>query len=87
MPVIKEWILNDTYPYQNRKQTLYLYHVPSQKKIILGKFYSPPKYQGEWRCDLHPRSSQDGTKVIFDSTHNEKGRQMYMIDISEIIKN
>ncbi len=56
-----EWILNDTYPdKQNRKQTLYLYHVPTGKKVILGQFFEPPEIQGEWRCDLHPRYSVDG---------------------------
>lgn len=81
-----EWILNDTYPDKNeRKQTLYLYHIPTNRKIILGRFYQPPASHGEWRCDLHPRFTLDGRKVIFDSTHEGNGRQMYMIDIEEII--
>jgi hypothetical protein len=82
----KEWILTDTYPDEDRMQTLYLYHVPSDRTVILGRFHSPPRYKGEWRCDLHPRSSPDGTKVIFDSTHEGNGRQMYMIDISDIVE-
>ena len=81
-----EWILNDTYPdKEDQMQTLYLYHVPTDRKVVLGRFYEPPQFKGEWRCDLHPRSSQDGTKVIFDSTHENNQRQMYMIDVSEII--
>jgi len=81
-----EWILNDTYPdKKDRKQTLYLFHVPTGKKVILGRFYQPPESQGEWRCDLHPRFSLDGRKIIFDSTHKGNGRQMYMVDISEVI--
>lgn len=81
-----EWILNDTYPVgMGRLQELYLYHIPTQRKIMLGKFHEPRAYKGEWRCDLHPRSSQDGRFVIFDSTHSGKGRQTYMIDISEIV--
>jgi len=80
------WILNDTYPdKEDRKQTLYLYHVPTDRKIVLGRFYEPPEFTGEWRCDLHPRANQDGTKVIFDSTHENNQRQMYMVDISEIV--
>lgn len=79
-----DWILNDTYPNQNRLQTLYLYHEPSNKKVNLGKFYEPSIYKGEWRCDLHPRNSRDGHFVIFDSTHEGDGRQMYMVDISSI---
>lgn len=81
-----EWILNDTYPSkEDRKQELYLFHEPSGKKVVLGRFHSPEKYVGEWRCDLHPRTNADGTKVIFDSTHEGDGRQMYMIDISQIV--
>ena len=81
-----EWILNDTYPDQEyRKQTLYLYHVPTDKKVILGRFYQPPESQGEWRCDLHPRFSLDGRTVIFDSTHGGNGRQMYKVDIADVV--
>ncbi len=84
-----EWILNDTYPSQDQKrlQTLYLYHVPTDRKVVLGQFYEPPMFSGEWRCDLHPRSNQQGTKVIFDSTHKNGQRQMYLADISSIIEN
>ena len=81
-----EWILNDTYPSKNdRKQTLYLYHVPSGKKVVLGRFYQPPASHGEWRCDLHPRFSVDGGTIVFDSTHGGNGRQMYKIDVSEVV--
>jgi hypothetical protein len=83
-----EWILNDTYPYHNaeRMQELYLYHVPTRRKVMLGKFHEPAEYTGEWRCDLHPRCNQAGTKVFFDSTHGGSGRQMYMIDIENIVR-
>lgn len=87
----KEWIVTDTYPQgESREQVVYLYHVPSGKKVELGRFHSPDNYRGgggEWRCDTHPRLSRDGTKVVIDSAHGGNGRQMYMIDISEIVKN
>lgn len=82
-----EWILNDTYPQgEHREQELYLYHVPSQRKVILGRFHEPKKFTGEWRCDLHPRCNQQGTKVYFDSTHKGGRRQIYEIDIKGIIR-
>lgn len=82
-----EWILNDTYPQgEQRLQSLYLYHVPTRKKVILGEFHEPVKYKGEVRCDLHPRSSRDGRYIIFDSTHGGDGRQMYLIDLDGFIK-
>ena len=82
----QEWILNDTYPSkEDRLQTLYLYHVPTRRKIILGQFFEPEKFTGEWRCDLHPRCDQQGKRVFFDSTHEDGKRQMYMIDIGGVI--
>ncbi|MGB7392842.1 MAG: hypothetical protein WA913_00475 [Pricia sp.] len=81
-----EWILNDTYPGEQREQELYLFHVPSGRKVLLGRFREPKKFTGEWRCDLHPRCNQQGTKVYFDSTHEGGKRQMYEVDIENIVK-
>ena len=80
-----QWILNDTYPDKQRKQNVYLYHVATGEKVPLGHFYLPPEYKGEWRCDTHPRFSPDGRSVVIDSPHGGNGRQMYLIDISEIV--
>lgn len=81
----KKWILNDTYPDKERKQHVYLYNVATSKKVLLGHFYSPQEYKGEWRCDTHPRFSPDGQSVCIDSPHGGNGRQMYLIDMSEIV--
>ena len=81
-----QWILNDTYPLGDaREQELYLFHVPTGKKVALGKFHEPTKFKGEWRCDLHPRCDQAGQRVFFDSTHIGNKRQIYMVDIREIV--
>jgi hypothetical protein len=81
-----EWILNDTYPQgEARHQKPYLYHIPSNRKVELGQFHLPPEYQGEWRCDTHPRTSPDGKTVAIDSPHNGTGRQVHLIDISRIL--
>lgn len=78
------WILNDTYPRgRHREMTLYLYHAPSRKRLVLGTFHLPEAYHGEWRSDLHPRSNSDGTKVVVDSAHGGNGRQLYLIDLKE----
>jgi hypothetical protein len=79
------WILNDTYPDKERKQNVYLYHVATGKTVPLGYFHLPPEYNGEWRCDTHPRFSPDGRSVVIDSPHGGNGRQMYLIDISAIV--
>lgn len=81
-----EWILNDTYPdKRTREQTPYLFHVPSGRKVELGGFPSPAEYTGEWRCDTHPRCSNDGKTVAIDSPHTGAGRQVHLIDISGIV--
>jgi hypothetical protein len=80
-----KWILNDTYPDKQRLQHPYLYNVSTGKRFPLGHFPSPPEYTGEWRCDNHPRSSRDGRLVCIDSPHGGSGRQLYLIDASQIL--
>ena len=80
-----QWILNDTYPDLECRQHLYLYHVETGRRVPLGSFQAPEPYRGEWRCDLHPRFSPAGQRVVIDSTHGGGGRQMYLIDISELV--
>lgn len=78
------WILNDTYPVprgEDRVQELYLYNVESGERTELGEYASYPEYTGEWRCDLHPRSSPDGRLITVDSVHGGDGRQIYLMDI------
>lgn len=87
------WLVGDTYPNKQRYQKLYLYHIQKGYLIQLGKFFLPSEYSGsqsenvddEWRCDLHPRISRDGKKIVIDSAHEGLGRQMYLIDISNIL--
>lgn len=79
-----QWVLNDTYPDAQRLQHPYLYHLPTRRKVPLGHFLSPAAYAGEWRCDLHPRTSRDGRWVCLDSPHNG-GRQMYLINLSGLL--
>jgi hypothetical protein len=79
-----QWVLNDTYPDKGNLQNPYLYHIPSNRRVPLGHFESNPPYRGEWRCDTHPRSSRDGRMVCIDSPH-AGGRQMYLIDIEELL--
>ncbi len=81
-----EWILNDTYPDKDRLQHVYLYHIASNSRIPLGDFYLDPKYKGEWRVDTHPRFNHQGTQVVIDCPNGEQGRQLFQLDISEIVQ-
>lgn len=85
LPPDGKWILNDTYPDDDRLQHPYLYEIATGRRVPIGHFLSPPEYKGEWRCDNHPRYSRDGTKVVIDSPHTGEGRQLHLIDISDIV--
>ena len=79
------WVLNDTYPLgDERIQELYVYEVATGKRVELGAWPAPTPYTGEWRCDLHPRSSRDGRLVTVDSAHAGE-RQMYLVDLEGLV--
>jgi hypothetical protein len=80
-----KYILCDTYPDKERNQNPYLLQLATKKFIPLGHFLLPPEYKGEWRCDLHPRFSPDGSRVTIDSPHGGNGRQLYLLDIRELV--
>ncbi len=84
LPGNGNWILNDSYPDQDRMQHVYLYNTEKDIKIPLGDFYLPVEYKGEWRCDTHPRSSNNGKMVCIDCPTSSGGRQLVLMDISEI---
>ena len=65
-----------------RRQSLFLYHPASGRRLDLGALDSPKEFSGEWRCDLHPRVSPDGRFLCVDSPHAGGARQMYLIDIA-----
>lgn len=81
----RNWILNDTYPGRDRKQTLMLYRVADGRRFDLAHLLEPPKFTGPYRCDLHPRWNRDGTQVCVDSTHENDHRQVYIADVSSVI--
>jgi len=82
-----DWIINDTYASaKNPDQELFLYHVPTGRKVQLGPFETKVGHHGGGeRCDLHPRVSRDGRSIVIDSTHGDEGRQLYLLDISSIV--
>lgn len=80
-----EWLLSDTYPQgKERVQVPHLYHIAENRRIDLGRFHSPSAYAGEWRVDNHPRLSRNEKLVTIDAPHGERGRQLHLLDISEI---
>jgi len=82
----REWILTDTYPDADSRSTLLLFRPRDETRIEVGRFWSPPAFTGEARCDLHPRWNRDGTRVCFDSPC-QGHRQMLVADLSDLIRN
>ena len=80
-----DWLVNDTGRDSERRSSLYLYHMPANRRVDLGAFFAAPEYTGELRCDLHPRLSPDGRRVAIDSVHEGQGRQMYLINIGATV--
>lgn len=72
------WLLTDTYPSRDRMSSLIIYDRQLDKSYIIGRFFNPLAYHGERRCDLHPRWSEDGKSISFDSVH-EGIRRMYTV--------
>lgn len=81
----KKWILMDTYPDIHNHRHILLYSIKTGSCIDVGSFFSPPTSRNELRCDLHARWDRTGKQVCFDSMH-EGSRQMYILDVSGIVK-
>ncbi len=70
-------LVTDTYPDRYRMAQLYKVDVERMKTTILASVYSPKKFQtrdfkSHIACDLHPRVSQSGKYVCFDSPRTGK---------------
>jgi hypothetical protein len=78
-----DWIISDTYAIDGY-QYLFLYHIPTKQFVPLAKLKSTAP-TNIYRVDLHPRLSRDGRVVCIDATHEDLGRQMYVMDIGYIL--
>ena len=78
-------MLSDTYPNNEGWQELYLFRVAAKKRILLGRFWSPPEYRAKgYRCDLHPRWDRSGKRVCIDSLASGS-RQMYVLNVEKAL--
>ncbi|MDW1886837.1 glycosyl transferase [Vibrio sp. Vb2131] len=79
--VVGDWFITDTYPDKARMQYLMLCNWKTGEVKRLGEFFHGFNFNGETRCDLHPRMSPDGNSVFFDSVFSGK-RQLYHISLN-----
>ena len=61
-------VVFDTYPDRRRYQRLFLWEKATEQSRVLARFYSPMKFWGTSRVDLHPRLRPDGQYVSFDAS-------------------
>lgn len=72
--------VTDTYPDRKRVQSVYVMNGSSVQRV--ARVFSPFRYGGDVRCDLHPRWNDDGKQVIIDASFSGK-RGIYSIDVSD----
>lgn len=77
------FIVTDTYPDKFGNRNLLLFDTHKSRLIKMASFYSPMKFKGETRCDLHPRLSPSGKYISVDII-NKKKRALAVIDIESI---
>lgn len=63
-------ILTDTYPDRYGYQDLLIHDSSACRTRRIARMYSPLRYSGEMRCDLHPRVSQDKNWICVDSARD-----------------
>ncbi|MHA1342691.1 MAG: TolB family protein [Promethearchaeota archaeon] len=81
-----KWMLTDDYPDKARFSRIYLFDLENNTKYIVGEFFQPFKYKKEKRIDLHPKWSNDGRAVFFESGH-EGHRTLYKMNICGYMNN
>ncbi len=78
------WVVTDTYPDKARQRHLLLFDTQTETVVHLGQFFAPWAFEGEKRCDLHPRWSPSGNHISIDSAH-EGVRMSYTVDVREVL--
>jgi hypothetical protein len=73
-------IVVDSYPNRFGIMSLYLGSPNMNEKLEkIAKIYSPPKYTGPLRCDLHPRVSIEHNFIVCDFP-GKKSRKVLILD-------
>jgi hypothetical protein len=79
-----QFIITDTYPDKYGEQHLLLFNLQSKSLQKINQFFSPPRFRGEIRCDLHPRISPSGYLTCLD-TAQSNNREMIVISLADFL--
>ena len=77
-------IITDTYPMRDSMQELFLCDLEMcDSKRLVARVFHHPSWDGEMRCDLHPRLSHDKKSVCIDTTAYKKTRACVIFKVGE----
>ena len=79
-----QWLVTDTYPDRHGDQHLRVISLHEDRSMDIGVFYSPLRYRGAVRCDLHPRWDRTGKRVCIDSTSTGV-RSLVIVNLDEVL--
>lgn len=71
------WVVTDSYPDRQRISRVWVARTATGEVREAARVFTPFRYDGETRCDLHPRWSRDGRRICFDAAF-EGARQSYV---------
>lgn len=81
-PSDKDIVITDTYPDRRRDQHLCVVNVRTAAVEEVATLYSPFRYRGQVRCDLHPRWDRAGRCVAVDTTSRGR-RELAVVQVHE----
>ena len=71
-------VVTDTYPNRKRLASVYICSDEANLAQRVARVFSPLRYVGDCRCDLHPRWNRRGDMICIDSVH-EGRRGLYVL--------
>lgn len=79
------YIITDSYPDYRCYQTLWISKTPYIKPTQIGLFYSGIQYNGQNRCDLHPRWNSSNRNITLDTVYSGT-RQIVELDLKQFLE-
>ena len=84
-PAQRGVMITDTYPDDLAEQHVLGVDIPSGRMERVASLYSPTRFRGERRCDLHPRWSRSGRHIAIDSAHLGE-RRLCTIELETLVE-
>lgn len=82
----ERYIVTDTYPDYRCQSKLLLLDHKKKKVSLIAEFYSGKPFQGEYRCDLHPRFDAEGRSLTLDSVCEKNQRHVYHLFLDKYME-